>query len=123
MTLQEFYEKTLQKMQVTAAGESAAPEDTELVSDRYVSLYEMLNAEKLVSWPVTADIPDRVTLPLIAMLAAHCAREFGIVGQAYAGLIAEGGIALPGGMSSAEKQLRRIQAKDYVPTRAVSEYF
>lgn len=122
MTLQELFEKTLQKLQMTAAGEPAEPEDTQLVGRRYASLYDMLNSEGLVSWAANGDLPDSVELPITAMLACHCAREFGVVGQAYAEILLEGGIALPQ-MSWAERQLRRLMARKYVPNSARPDYF
>jgi hypothetical protein len=122
MTTQELFEKVLQKLQVTAAGEDSQPEDIALIRSRYTSLYNLLDSEQLVSWDITNDIPDNVEMPLTMMLAAHSGREFGIVGQAYANLIAEGGLALTP-MSWAERQLRRLMAKPYIPKPATSEYF
>ncbi len=122
MTPQELKSKVLEKLQVKAAGEDAQPDDVALVSARYESLYNMLNTEGLVSWPFGSDIPDSVEIPLVTMLACHSAREFGVVGQQYAELLAEGGMALPK-MSWSERQLRRIMAKKYVPTRQASEYY
>jgi hypothetical protein len=122
MTPQELKQKVLEKLQVTAAGEDSQPEDIQRVGARYESLYNMLNSEGLVSWAVTADIPDFVEIPLTAMLSCHCAKEFGVVGQAYAELLAEGGMSLPQ-MSWAERQFRRLMARKYVATRQSSEYF
>jgi hypothetical protein len=122
MTPQELYEKTLEKLQVTAAGEDSQPEDIALVTARYTSLYDLLNSEGLVSWAVANDIPDNVEIPLTMMLACHSAREFGVTGQAYAELLAEGGLALPQ-MSWAERQMRRMAAKKYVPTRVQTEFY
>ncbi len=122
MTRQELYEKVLQKLGVIAAGESAAPEDTQLVEARYTSLYNLLNADDLTPWTGTGGLPDYGEIPVTTMLACHCAREFGVVGQRYAELLAEGGFQLPQ-TSWAERQLRRVVAKKYVATRAQSEYY
>ncbi len=122
MTTQELFEKVLEKLQVTAAGEDSQPEDIQLIESRYTSLFNLLDSEGLVSWDITDEIPDNVEMPLTMMLSAHSAREFGIVGQAYANVIAEGGLALPQ-MSWAERQLRRLMAKPYIPKPATSEYY
>lgn len=122
MTLQELYEKTLQRLGVIQAGESAAPEDTATVRDRYVGLYSLLNGLELTTWAQTADVPDQFEVPLVAMLAAHCAHEFQVQEPRYTQLLSEGGVSLPQ-ISWAERQMRQLVAKKYVPTRAQSEYF
>jgi hypothetical protein len=122
MTLQELYRKTLERLGQVAAGEDAPPEDVQLVAGRYVGLYELLNSEELVAWAVDDPLPDYVEIPLVSMLACHCAREFGIVGGALAELMAEGGMSLPQ-MSWAERQLRRLMARAYVSQPATPEYY
>jgi hypothetical protein len=122
MTTQELFEKVLQKLQVTAAGEDSQPEDIQLIQTRYSSLYRLLDSENLVSWDITNDIPDEVEMPLTMMLACHSGREFGIVGQAYANLVSEGALALTP-MSWAERQIRRLMTKPYIAKPATSEYF
>jgi hypothetical protein len=122
MTLAELYEKTLQKIGLIAANEAAEPEDVALVAARYVGLYNLLNGLDLVSWAQSAAIPDQFEIPLVTMLACHCASEFRVPPADYQKLLAEGGVALPQ-TSWAERQLRLLIAKDYVPTRAQSEYF
>jgi hypothetical protein len=122
MTLQDLYEKTLQRLQITAANEAAEPEDTAVVAARYVGLYKLLRAENLVNWAQTASPPDEVEIPLVAMLACHCAREFSIVDPLYSQLLSEGGLGLPQS-SWAERLLRSLMSRPYVATRAQSEYY
>lgn len=118
MTLIDLYRKTLEKLQVAAAGESAAPEDTQLVADKYVSLFQMLLTLDLVSWGQTEDVPDYAVIPLVSMLAFVCATEFGKDESKFA---AEGALNLPQ-VSLAERQLRALLARHYVSFPAASEY-
>lgn len=122
MTPIDLYEKTLEHLQVTAAGESAAPEDTAVVRQRYQSLYAMLDVESLVEWGVTEDIPSYAEQPLIMMLAAYSAQEFGVTDPRYSQLQIEGGLSLPQ-PSLAERLLRRQMSNKYIPTVQATEYF
>lgn len=119
MTLVELYEKTLQKLHVVAAGESAEPEDTALIADKYVSLHAMLLVKGLVTWTVTAAVPENAAQPVISMLAYLSASEFDIDPNSLA---PECALDLPV-PSLAERQLRGQLAKSYVSYPAASEYF
>lgn len=118
MTLIDLYRKTLEKLQVAAAGESADSEDTQLVADKYVSLFQMLATMELVAWGQTEDVPDYAVIPLVSMLAFVCAAEFGKDAGKYA---PEGALNLPQ-VSLAERQLRMLLARHYVSYPAQSEY-
>ncbi len=118
MTLTDLYRKALEKMQVVAAGESAAPEDTQFMATKYVALWNLLKTNGIVSWAVDEDVPDEAAQPLIEALAFLSADEFGDEKARYA----EGAIGLIP-MSLAERQLRQLHASAYVSTPAQSEYF
>lgn len=118
MTLTDFYRKVLEKLEVAAAGESAAPEDTALIASRYASIHSLLLANGLVSWAVDEDVPDEAVSPLIMAVAFEAADEFGDEKERYA----SGAIGLPQ-PSLAERQLRQLNARAYVSTPAQSEYF
>lgn len=119
MTLTELYAKTLQKLHVVAAGESADPDDTDVVADKYVALHAMLLGKGLVTWSVTASVPAKVEIPVVSMLAYLCASEFDIDPNPLA---PEGALDLPT-PSLAERQLRRQLSTRYVSNPATSEYF
>lgn len=119
MNLTNLYHKALEKLQVIAAGESADPGDTQLIADKYASLYAMLRDRELVSWAVADDVPDGVVLPLVAMLAFASAGEFGIDPSLYA---AEGALDTTP-PSLAERQLRQFMSRKYVSQPARPEYF
>lgn len=118
MTLTDLKRKTLERLEVVAAGESADPDDTALVADKYTSLYDMLLTMRLVAWTSTAAVPDYAVIPLTSMLAYACATEFGEDQNRFAdGIVG----ANPPGL--AEQQLRKQLAKNYVSSVATSEYF
>lgn len=118
MTVTELKERVLIRLAVLAAGESAVADDAELVGTRYTALHDMLITEGLASWTPVDDIPDWAELPVIAMTAAVCAHEFGVIGQRFVELQVQGALNLPpqqGGPSLAERQLRKQTANAYVP--------
>ena len=118
MTLTNLYRKTLERLQVAAAGEPTDPDDTLLVAAKYTALYAMLLELSLVAWAADEAVPDNVALPLVEMLAFASAGEFGQDPNAYAnGAL---GLLSP---SLAEQQLRRVLALQYVSEPAQSEYF
>lgn len=126
MTVNELKERVLIRLAVLAAGESAVADDTELVGTRYAAVHDMLITEGLVNWTPTDDIPDWAELPMIAMVAAVCAHEFGVIGQRFSELQQQGAFNLhpsQGGPSLAERQLRRQTAKTYVPHPASAEFY
>ncbi len=118
MTLTNLYRKTLEKLQVAAAGESADADDTALVAAKYTSVYNMLVGLDLVMWPQTGPIPDECAEPVILALSFVTAVEFGW----ETGSFAEGALGL-NPPSLAERQIRQQLAREYVSYPAVSEYY
>lgn len=117
MTLTDLYRKTLEKLQVAAAGESAAPEDTALIASKYVTAHALLQPRGLVSWTAAEAVPDEAVEPLVAILAYASATEFGAQIDPEIGAI---GLPQP---SLAERQLRALHSRAYVSYPAQSEYF
>lgn len=122
MTLAELRTAALQEIGILASGESASPEDDQLVSQKYDALYDMLLTEGLVAWAASEEIPDYADVPLTMMLAAVIAPAFGVSGQKLTDLRAGGALGIPGG-SIAERMLRRQLAKHYVSHPAQPDYF
>jgi hypothetical protein len=119
VTLVQLYRRVLEKLGVAAAGESAAPEDTQLVAERYVSLWNKLKTRSLVSWAVDEAIPDEAADALVMLGAYACAAEFDEDPEDYA---AEGALDLKP-PSAGERDLRQLHTRPYVSTPAQSEYF
>lgn len=118
MTLVDLYARTLERLEITEAGESAAPEDTKIIRDKYPLVYEMLLSLGLVAWGKEADVPDFAVLPLVSMLAFVSAREFGKDQAIYAD-----GMLGANPPQVAERQLRQQLSRAYIPYVAESEYF
>lgn len=115
MTLAELRNAALKEAGILASGESAEPEDDQLVAGKYASLHDMLLTENLVTWAASEDVPEFAEQPLTAMLAALIAPAFGIVGQRLADLRL--------GYAGGERMLRRQMAKHYVSQPVKTEYF
>jgi len=126
MTPAQLKSAVLKKLQKTAAGDTDAPDDVAILTEKYDALHAMLLDDELVIWSLTENIPKKAELPLIAMLAAFAANEFNVPDPRYSRLQIEGQFNLPanvGGPSLAERQLRKALSADYVSSPLVSEYF
>lgn len=119
MTLQDLKYHVLLKLSVVAAGDSPNSQDGATVELRYRSLHSQLTAHRLTDWSVSDDIPEEFETPVVAMVAADCARDFGNPDPL---IQAEGkfGMSPP---SPAERQIRRLLSRTYVTTTARTEYF
>lgn len=117
-SLIDLYRKTLEELQIVDPSDSAHAEDTQVVADKYVGLFQMLLTMDLVAWGATEDVPDFATIPLTFMLAFVCAQSFGKDATKYA---QAGALNLPQ-PSLAERQLRTLLARHYVSYPAASEY-
>jgi len=119
MTLVTLYRRVLEKLGVVAAGESAAPEDTQLIAAKYVSVWNQLKTHGLVSWAVAEPVPDEAAESIVKMVAYASCNEFDEDPQDYA---AEGLIGAPQ-PSVAERELRQLHTRAYVSVPAHIEYF
>lgn len=118
MTLVDLYAAVLEKLGVTAAGESAAAEDTQFIASKYVSAWNLMKIMGIVSWAVVEDVPDEAAQPVIDILAFLSAEEFGDEPARYAtGAL---GTVPP---QLAERQLRLLHSRRYVPSTQRTVYF
>lgn len=118
MTLTDFYRKVLEKLQVVAAGEAAAPEDVQLIAEKYVSVWNQLKVLGLVASAVNEAVPNEVAEPMILICAFAAADEFDEDPEDY--VMGALGMTPP---SLAEKQLRQLHARPYVSTPVRTQYF
>ncbi len=126
MTPAQLKSAVLTKLQITAAGGRDAADDVAIITQKYTGLHKMLLKDSLVTWSLTENIPGEAEQPVVAMLAAFCASEFGIPEPRHSRLQLEGALHLPatvGGPSLAERQLRKALAAPHVSSAVVSEYF
>lgn len=122
MQLADLRRAALQECGVLATGESAEPEDDQLVTEKYRALHDVLMTEGLVAWAVDEEVPEYADIPLTMMLAAIIAPAFGVSGQRLADLRIAGSVGLPQ-QSIAERMLRRQLAKSYVSAPVKTVYF
>ena len=126
MTPAALKKAVLKKLQVTAAGEVDAADDIAIITQKYAGLHQMLLIDGLVIWSLTEDVPAEAEQPVVAMLAALAASDFGIPEPRHSRLQLEGAFNLPitvGGPSLAERQLRKALAPKHISSTVVSEYF
>ncbi len=123
MTPAQLKSAALKKLQITAAGDSDAADDVAILTTKYEGLHKMLLKDSLVSWSLTEDIPKEAEQPMVSMLAAFAANEFGIPDPRYSRLQLEGQFNLQNGPSLAERQLRKALADPHVSSTLVTEYF
>lgn len=122
MTPSDLKHAALRKLKVISASESATPEDFGLMGEKYTGLHAMLLRKSLVTWALAEDIPAEVEQPLIMMLAAFAADDFGVPEPRATILKSEGGLNLPAA-SPAERLLRAVTAPSRVSGPVRAEYF
>lgn len=122
MTPADLKTNALRHLKVVAAHQDASAEDFATIGVYYTGLHAMLLVKGLVSWGLTESIPEACAQPVISMLAAMAADEFGVPEPRSAVLKAEGLLDLSP-VSVAERQLRKALAAPYVVHPAVTEYF
>jgi len=122
MTLTELYTAALQEIGKVASGEVAEADDRDVVEQKYLSLYAMLEAKNLVDWGVSEEVPTYAEQPITYMLAFLCCQAFGVSGQKRQEMGVLGALDAPQ-PSIAERQLRKLAAKKYYYQPARTEYF
>ena len=126
MTPAALKSAVLKKLQITAAGDTDAADDVAIITEKYTGLHQMLLVAGLVIWSKTENVPGEAEQPIVAMLAALAASDFGIPEPRHSRLQLEGAFNLPitvGGPSLAERQLRKALAQKHISSPVVSEYF
>jgi hypothetical protein len=112
VTLADFQQRVGQRLGILRAAESLSPEDAELVSVAYQSLWAELNAHGLVNWNERDSVPDAFSEIMVGMTAARLVDEFG-TGEPRRSLIVlqqAFGLKEP---TEYERRLRRMMVSDY----------
>lgn len=122
MTLNELWTAVLERLQVASPGMPVDADDAAKVEEKYTGLHAMLLDDGLVTWSSTEEVPAKAQEPVIAMLAALCAHDFGVPEPRYSKLREEGAYALPQ-PSLAERQLRKALASTYQTSDLRTCYF
>lgn len=91
-TRSDLITRTLQYIGAQAANAVTDPEDAALVGDIVDSVYERLQEEGVVTFDLNT-IPNRVYIPLVYMIGAEAAGDFGFSEQKVIRLSAAGTVA------------------------------
>lgn len=79
-TQEELVVAILEDLLVLAAGQTVAPEDSDVITRRLGPKVEVLSAKEIAVIPDLDAIDDALFLPLVKIMAAECAPAFGIKG-------------------------------------------
>ena len=81
----------LEEMGVRDPGQDIASEDQDIIVRRIPGKVAELNNREVCYIADTDDIEDDLFLPFVKIMAAECATAFGIIGERFQQLKAEGG--------------------------------
>jgi hypothetical protein len=122
MTPTEIKHEALRKLKVISAEEFASAADYQLMTRKYLGVHAMILEMELVIWAVTENIPSKCEQPMIAILCAHSADEFGVKEPRATLLKGEGMLGLPAA-SPAERLLRKVLTPTIVKSQVRADYF
>lgn len=122
MTPTEVKTAALREMGAVSFNETPPAEEFAAAGEKYGLLHAMLLEQDLATWAVTEDIPDNCSMPVVWMLANLLTATLGASDSDIMKYQALGALNASQ-LSLAERQLRRVLAKDYVPQVATAEYF
>lgn len=100
----------LERLGVKALGQTAAAEYASRMDDIWTSLYSQLYAEQLLLFD-SDSVADWAQQPLVKILAAEAAPEFGFVGPRLAGILGAGAEGMRELATQARGKRKRIPAK------------
>jgi hypothetical protein len=120
MELPDFYRRVATRLGILPVGATVAADDAEVIREAYVGLVAELSEHMIAMWDADDPVPEPHSEPLIAMVAAKVADDFGITDPRRAQLVMDGAFGLPVA-SIAERRLRALTRLG--PTDdAVAEY-
>jgi hypothetical protein len=114
-SLQDFYSDVGVELGVSGPDAALSAEDLAVISDSYVPLWQLLNADGLVTWTQSGDIPDDALFALTWLLAFAVSQKFGINGPKLQELRERGQYGGPA-PSLGERLLRKRAAANYIPS-------
>ena len=122
-TKQTIRNRVLRRLKALPAGQTAEPEDAQIVEDAYDSLHAYLTEREVITWGSTDDIPLEAEESIVKLVADAIADEF--LSKADENFRIRLGLQAYGsdGNSGAFGDLQRLAAVPYVPTTIEAEYF
>lgn len=115
MTPEELKDRVLGKLRVLGVGQTASAEDNFTVNEGYVSVYNQLKDQNLVTWAIDGAIDDKFATQIIKMVAYEVSDEFHIPEQRIQRLLIESQMALD--------DIRYKAQPEYVSTHTRQPYY
>jgi hypothetical protein len=114
-TAAQIRDKAGFKLGVKALGQALENSVSSDLDDAYTEVYNRLRDEDLVSWDISAEVPDEVVSPVVDLVAIARVDEYGVSGERYQRI----SIAA----SQAEIRIRRSLQDDYFTNENEAVYF
>ena len=113
-TIAQLRNRALKKLRVLEEGETPTNEVIADVLAAYTSLHDRLSKDGAITWDFDEDIPSEAERPMVAILAAEMADDFGVDEMRYQRLLAES--------TRARGDLYMTQ-NNYISTETEAEYY
>lgn len=94
-TPQQIRDRAANDLGLLRLGQALQDQDKTRIEAAYAEVWAALDAEKLASWSVSADVPDAFAPHVIALVAANCLSVYGVSAERFQRLRAEADAALP----------------------------
>lgn len=114
-TKAEIRDKAARKLGIKAIGQTLENPVSSDLDDAYTEVYAMLRGEDLVTWHSTAEVPDNLVWPVVALVAFSRVDEYNISGERYQRITAAAG--------AAEATIRRAIQDDYFTDESEAVYY
>lgn len=114
-TAAEIRDKAAYKLGVKAFGQTLENDVATSLDNAYTEVYARLRDEDLVSWHVTAEVPDEVVSPVVDLVAFSRVDEFGVSGERFQRITLAA--------SQAETRIRRSIQDDYFTDESEAKYY
>ncbi len=82
-TIHELRDKSLKKLRVLEEGETPTNEVIADVEAAYEEIHAYLSTQSAIGWDSDEDIPDEAVRPMVTVLAAEMADDFGVEEPRY----------------------------------------
>lgn len=115
MTLVDFYRRVAEDLGIVGAEQRFEAVDELLITNIYTDVYYELEAQEIVDWGVSADIPNKYVGSLVDLVGARVAPKFNVGTRNGVDWDARFGIA--------ENRLRVLLSKKYNPSTTKATYF
>lgn len=115
MTLADFYRRVAEDIGIVGAEQRFEAVDELLITNIYTDVYYELEAQGIVDWGVSADLPNKYVGSLVDLVGARVAPKFHVPPR--------NGVDWDSRFGLAENRLRFLQAKRYNPSTTKATYY